>query len=79
VLQDLKSTALYALFGVIVLISLYFRRLLSPLFIVFPLLMSLSWTFGVTFFVIGNLNQITVCLFAILFGLGIDSAAGHGY
>ena len=72
VLQDLKSTALYALFGVIVLISLYFRRLLSPLFIVFPLLMSLSWTFGVTFFVIGNLNQITVCLFAILFGLGID-------
>ncbi|MBT3343962.1 MAG: MMPL family transporter [Gemmatimonadetes bacterium] len=72
VLQDLKSSALYAFLGVIVLISLYFRRLLSPLFIVFPLLMSLSWTFGVTYLVIGNLNQITVCLFAILFGLGID-------
>ena len=72
VLQDLKSTAMYAFLGVWVLISLYFRRLLSPLFIVFPLLMSLSWTFGVTYLVIGNLNQITVCLFAILFGLGID-------
>ena len=72
VLQDLKSTALYAFLGVLVLISLYFRQLLSPLFIVFPLLMSLSWTFGVTYLVIGNLNQITVCLFAILFGLGID-------
>jgi uncharacterized protein len=72
VLQDLKSTAMYAFLGVLVLISLYFRRLLSPLFIVFPLLMSLSWTFGVTYLVIGNLNQITVCLFAILFGLGID-------
>ncbi len=72
VLQDLKSTAMYAFLGVLILISLYFRRLLSPLFIVIPLLMSLSWTFGVTYLVIGNLNQITVCLFAILFGLGID-------
>ena len=72
VIQDLKSTALYAFLGVVLLISIYFRQLLSPLFIVVPLLMSLSWTFGVTYLVIGNLNQITVCLFAILFGLGID-------
>ena len=72
VLQDLKSTALYAFLGVVLLISVYFRQLLSPLFIVLPLLMSLSWTFGLTWIVIGNLNQITVCLFAILCGLGID-------
>ena len=72
VVDDLKSTALYAFLGVFVLISAYFRQILSPLFIVIPLLMSLSWTFGLTFLVIGNLNQITVCLFAILFGLGID-------
>lgn len=72
VLRDLKSTALYAFIGVVLLISLYFRQILSPLFIVLPLLMSLSWTFGLTWVVIGNLNQITVCLFAILFGLGID-------
>ena len=72
VLQDLKSTALYAFLGVVLLISVYFRQVLSPLFIVLPLLMSLSWTFGLTWIVIGNLNQITVCLFAILFGLGID-------
>ena len=72
VVRDLKSTAMYAFLGVLVLISLYFRQMLSPLFIVIPLLMSLSWTFGLTYLVIGNLNQITVCLFAILFGLGID-------
>jgi len=72
VVRDLKSTAMYAFLGVLLLISLYFRQILSPLFIVIPLLMSLSWTFGLTFLVIGNLNQITVCLFAILFGLGID-------
>ena len=72
VVDDLKSTALYAFLGVLVLISLHFRQLLSPLFVILPLLMSLSWTFGLTKLVIGNLNQITVCLFAILFGLGID-------
>ena len=72
VVDDLKSSALYAFLGVLLLISLYFRQVLSPLFIVVPLLMSLSWTFGLTWLAIGNLNQITVCLFAILFGLGID-------
>lgn len=72
VVEDLKSTALYAFLGVLVLISLYFRQVLSSLFIILPLLMSLCWTFGLTWVVIGNLNSITVCLFAILFGLGID-------
>ena len=72
IVQDLRSTALYAFLGVLLLISLYFRQLLAPLFVVVPLLMSLSWTFALTWLVIGNLNQITVCLFAILFGLGID-------
>jgi len=72
VVDDLKSTALLAFLGVIVLISVHFRQLVSPVVIAIPLLMSLSWTFGLTYLVIGNLNQITVCLFAILFGLGID-------
>lgn len=70
--DDLRSTALYGLLGVLVLILLYFRQLLAPLFVIVPLLMSLAWTFGLTYLVIGNLNQITVGLFAILFGLGID-------
>ena len=70
--NDLQSTALYAFLGVLLLISLYFRQLLSPLIIIVPLLMSISWTFGLTYLAIGNLNQITVCLFAVLFGLGID-------
>ena len=72
VVKDLRSTALLAFLGVLLLMSFHFRQLLSPLFIIVPLLMSLSWTFGLTYLVIHNLNQITVCLFAILFGLGID-------
>lgn len=70
--SDLQSTALWAFLGVLVLISIYFRQILSPFIIVLPLLFSISWTFGVTYLVIGNLNQITVTLFAVLFGLGID-------
>ena len=72
IMQDLKSTAVYAIVGVLALIALYFRQVLAAVFVALPLLMSLCWTFGATYWVIGNLNQITVGLFAILFGLGID-------
>ncbi len=72
IMNDLKSTATYSIIGVLLLISFYFRQVLSSLFIALPLLMSLCWTFSVTYLVIGSLNMITVGLFAILFGLGID-------
>lgn len=37
-----------------------------------PLLISLSWTFGITYAVLGMLNTMTSVLFVILFGMGID-------
>lgn len=37
-----------------------------------PLLISLAWTFGITYFYLGILNTMTSVLFVILFGLGID-------
>ena len=72
IIQDLKSTALYSIVGVLLLITLFFRQVVGSLFITLPLMMSLTWTFGVTYLAIGSLNMITVGLFAILFGLGID-------
>lgn len=72
IMQDLKSTAAYSIIGVLLLISIYFRQVFASVFIALPLLMSLAWTFGVTYLVVGSLNMITVGLFAILFGLGID-------
>jgi len=72
IMKDLKSTASYSIVGVLLLISLYFRQVLASFFVALPLLMGLSWTFGITYLVIGSLNMITVGLFAILFGLGID-------
>lgn len=37
-----------------------------------PLVFSLLWTFGITYFYLGMLNTMTSVLFVILFGLGID-------
>lgn len=48
-------------------------RLPVPVIIIgLPLLISLTWTFGITYLVLGVLNTMTSVLFVILFGLGID-------
>ncbi len=48
-------------------------RLPVPVLVIgIPLLVSLFWTFGITYFVLGMLNTMTSVLFVILFGMGID-------
>ena len=48
-------------------------RIPVPVIIIgLPLIMSLVWTFGITYFYLGMLNTMTSVLFVILFGLGID-------
>lgn len=48
-------------------------RMPVPVIIIgLPLLISLTWTFGITYLVLGVLNTMTSVLFVILFGLGID-------
>lgn len=48
------------------------RLPIPALVIGIPLLISLSWTFGLTYFILGSLNTMTSVLFVILFGMGID-------
>lgn len=51
----------------------HFLRMPIPVLIIgIPLLFSLLWTFGLTYFYLGMLNTMTSVLFVILFGLGID-------
>lgn len=48
-------------------------RMPVPILIIgIPLLISLTWTFGITYLYLGVLNTMTSVLFVILFGLGID-------
>ena len=71
-LRDVRSTAVIGLSAVFLLIMLYFRRWFVGFFIGIPLAMSLLWTFGLAYLVIGELNTMTVFLFVVLFGMGID-------
>ena len=51
----------------------HFIRMPVPVLVIgIPLLISLVWTFGLTYFYLGILNTMTSVLFVILFGLGID-------
>lgn len=70
--SDILGTALYGIGAVFLVIAIYFRSLSAALMIAGSLAASLLWTFGLTYFVIGQLNTITGFLFVILFGLGID-------
>jgi uncharacterized protein len=54
------------------LLSHIIRIPVSILVIGIPLLISLTYTFGLTYLVLGSLNTMTSVLFVILFGLGID-------
>lgn len=48
-------------------------RMPVPILIIgVPLVISLAWTFGLTYFILGTLNTMTSVLFVILFGMGID-------
>jgi predicted RND superfamily exporter protein len=72
VIRDVKTSAFWAGLGIFLLITLYFRHILSFFFICFPLAIGIVFTFALTYLIIGNLNLITVFLFVVLFGLGID-------
>lgn len=72
ILSDIKSTLIFGLLGVVLILTVYFRQPLAAFFVALPLLMGLIWAFAITYWVIGNLNTMTGFLFVILFGLGID-------
>ncbi len=54
------------------LVSHIWRSPLPLLVIGVPLVISIAYTFGITYVVIGQLNTMTAVLFGILFGMGID-------
>ncbi len=72
ILSDVCSTAIFGVLGIAALLTFYFRQPLAAFFVALPLVMGLVWAFAIAYWVIGNLNTMTVFLFVILFGLGID-------
>ena len=70
--HDLEKSALLAAFLVTAIILIYTRSWFAIPLIIFPLLLSMTYTFALTRLIIGHLNIISGFLVAILMGLGID-------
>lgn len=72
IIQDLTRAALLAAILATALIFFYTRSWFSIPFTIFPLFISLTYTFALTRLIIGHVNIISGFLVAILMGLGID-------
>lgn len=71
-LGDIRSSALFTLAGLLLVIGLYFRRVRATALVMIPLVMGVAWTLALAFLVFGELTTVTAFIFAILLGLGID-------
>lgn len=72
IVSDIQHSALFTVLGIFLLIGFYFFRPRAIIIVLLPLLMSVIWTLAVAFLIYGELTAITVFIFAILLGLGID-------
>lgn len=72
IMNDVVASAVFTVVGLFLVIGLYFRRLRAVMVIMVPLIMGILWTLAIAFMIFGELTTITVFIFAILLGLGID-------
>ncbi|MFB6351132.1 MAG: RND family transporter [Bradymonadaceae bacterium] len=72
IVSDIKSSAVFTLLGLLLVIALYFRRVRATALVMIPLVMGVAWTLAMAFAVFGELTTVSVFIFAILLGLGID-------
>ncbi len=69
---DLRRASIAALVLILLLLTLYVRRLAAPLILALPLILSLTITLAITTLIFGQLNLVTGFLITALCGLGID-------
>lgn len=70
--RDMSIATIVSLVGLTLLLTLFWRGLRRPLFEMTELLIALSLTFGLTTFVVGHLNILSIVFAPLLLGLGID-------
>jgi len=70
--SDFKRAALIALVSILLLMTLYVRRISAPLVLAIPLIIGVGATLGITALTFGKLNLVSGMLVSALFGLGID-------
>jgi uncharacterized protein len=68
----LKPISIASLILITVLLFLFFRNPIFIFILVVSLISGITFTFGLTGFLIGRLNTITTIMAAVLMGLGVD-------
>ncbi len=74
IVSDIIASALFTIIGLFLILGFYFRRVRAIFLVLLPLIMAILWTLALAFLIFGELTIITVFIFAILLGLGIDFA-----
>ena len=72
IVDDIVTSAGFTLAGLFLVLGIYFRRPRAVLVVLTPLVCSVLWTLAGAILIFGELNVITVFIFTILLGLGID-------
>ena len=72
IINDVKSSSLWSVAAIFIVVVLFYRRIMALFYIGLPLIVGFLLTFALTKMVLGGLNLVTVFLVLILFGLGID-------
>ncbi|MBA2662701.1 MAG: MMPL family transporter [Bradymonadaceae bacterium] len=72
IVDDIKTSAVFTVVGLFLVIALYFRRARAIIIVLSPLAMGVVWTLALAFLFFGALTTVSIFIFAILLGLGID-------
>jgi uncharacterized membrane protein YdfJ with MMPL/SSD domain len=70
--RDVGTGAWVVAISIGLLLTVYFRHPFAVLPLFAPVAVSLAWTFGITYLVVGTLNLVTAFLVAVLTGLGVE-------
>tara|TARA_R110002096_G_scaffold423452_1_gene630583 strand:+ start:44868 stop:47774 length:2907 start_codon:yes stop_codon:yes gene_type:complete len=70
--RDLRTASLLALALMLGYLGLHFRRATSVVLVFVPLIIGLTWTYGLAGWTLGTLNILTAFVGTILLGVGID-------
>lgn len=71
---DISRTSLVSLIGIVLVLLIFIRDPVFPLFALVPLLTGIIWTVALNRFLYGPLSLLTAALPGILAGMGIDYA-----
>ena len=73
--ETMITTIIFSLMGIAALFIFFFMRGRTLVFAYIPMMVGVVWSFGCAKLTVGSLNVITICIGAIIIGLGIDFPA----